>query len=79
MRYTVIDFAKDFLKEVFFSTFVWSLYKVGRILINWSKPYLKEFMYVLELIFHYCAMRLKLESKWRFLMVYLKYILRQKP
>ena len=76
MRYTVVDFAKKFFEEVFFSIFVWVLSKLGRILINWSKPYLREFMNLMELIFHYFAWRLKLESPWRFLTVYLKYLFR---
>ena len=77
VRYTVVDFAKDFLKEVFFSMFVWTIYKLGRILINWSKPYLREFMYILELIFHYYAVKLRLESPWRFLAFCIKYLFRK--
>jgi len=78
VRFTIIDFAIEFLKEVFFSMFIWALYRLGRLLINWSKPYLSEFMVLLELSFHYFACRLKLESPLKFLIVYLKYIFRSK-
>ena len=76
VRYIVVDFAKKFSEEVFFSIFIWVLHKLGRILINWSKPYLREFINLMELIFHYFALRLKLESPWKFLRVYLKYFYR---
>jgi len=52
---------------------LWDSVKLGRFMVNWSKPYLREFANLLELVFHYCAMRLRLESPWRFLFVYLKY------
>lgn len=73
VRYTVVDFAIELLKEVFFNMFIWALYKFGRLLINWSKPYFREFMGLSELIFHYFACRLKLESPLNFLIVCLKY------
>ena len=76
VRYTVVDFAEKFFEEVFFHILVGVLHKLGRILTNWSKTYLREFMNLMELIFHYFASRLNLESPWRFLIVYLKYFYR---
>ena len=73
VRYTVVDFAKDFLKDMFFGVVIWVLCKLGRNLINWTEPRLREFMNLLELVFHYFACQLKLESPLKFLMVYLKY------
>lgn len=76
VRYTAVDFAKRFFEEVFFSMFILVLHKLGRILVKWSKPYLREFMNLIELIFHYFALRLKLEPPWKFLISYLKYFYR---
>lgn len=79
VRYTVVDFVKEFLKEVFFSILIWSLYKIGRVLVTRSKPYFKECMWVLRLIFHYFAIQIKLESKLQFFIFCLTYIFHQKP
>ena len=79
MRYTIVDFAEKLFEEVLFKIIFWVLPKLGRILINWSKPCLTESMSLLELIFHYYAMKFKLESPWRFLKVYLKYLFRRNP
>lgn len=77
VRYTHIDFAEEFLKGVFFNILFWGLRKLGRILINWSKPYLREFMAFLRLVFHYFAWRLNIESTLKFMIVYFAYLLRR--
>jgi len=72
--YTIVDFAREFVREVLFSVLILGLAKLGRILIKWSKPYLREFMNLLGLIFQYFAFRLRLESPLTFLIIYLKYL-----
>ena len=79
VRYTVVDFAEEFLKDMLFSILFWGFCKLGRRLINWSKPYLIELRYTVELIFHYCAVQLRLESNLEFFIFCLRYFFRPKP
>ena len=43
-RYTLEDFIKDLMKEVFFSLIIISVYKIGQILVNRYKPSMMEIM-----------------------------------
>jgi len=67
------DFVEDLLRHALIKLLSWIIPKLGRNIINWSKPYLIEFFTSSELILHYFACLLKLESPIKFLSVYLRY------
>ncbi len=57
MKCTIDDFAEELVKDMFFNALIWGLCRLGRTLVNWSKPCFIESMGMLELAFHYYAMK----------------------
>ena len=70
--YTLIDFIKDLLKEVFFTILIWIFYKIGRVTINRYRLSLKETIFDILLTFYdYVAERIE----WRLLEFFPKSLL----
>ena len=72
------DFLMEILKALVVKVFAENLYKCGKIFYNWSKPSLVEYKTRAELVLHYFAFSIGIESPLKFLIIYFKCRVRSK-